>query len=191
MEAHPFSRTCWIKSTGAESSQGTISSVRAIRPTTRQADGFPPARRHDCPFAKRKAFTSDSFIGSEIAEFRLNGEKPPRTAKLVVSLSWSWSPAHYRSATYQLSANPRKNRWTLWEKSSDYDTGKPMYACVALGEPYKGCSPELASKELLTAAWRGEISQGSSRKWLASFGMAEYACRFVENDIDETVLREL
>jgi hypothetical protein len=48
-----------------------------------------------------------------MAELRLNGEKPPGTAKLVVSLSWSWSPADFRSATYQLSANARQNLWTF------------------------------------------------------------------------------
>jgi hypothetical protein len=69
----------------------------------------------------------------------------------VVSLSWSWSPAHFRSATYQLSAHPQKNLWTLWEEGSDYDTGKPVYARAAWGEPYQGYSLEVASKELLTA----------------------------------------
>ena len=105
-------------------------------------------------------FRSTSYIGSEIAEFRLNNEKPPRSAKLVISLNWSWSPAHSASEILFLSAHPRQDGWTLWAKASDYDTGHPMYCRVGWGAPYKGYSPEFASKELLTAAWRTEISRG-------------------------------
>ncbi len=105
-------------------------------------------------------FKAASFVGSEIAELRSNGEKPPRTAKLVVALDWSWSPAHFRTATYFLSAHPRRNLWTLWEKGSDYDTGKPTYARVAWGAPCPGYSAAFASKQLLAETWRTEISLG-------------------------------
>src|SRR5262245_25027324 len=107
-----------------------------------------------------EGFKTDSYAGSDIAELRLDGEKPPRTAKLVVELSWSWGPAHSRTSTYLLSTDRKRSAWYLWERGTDYDTGKSMYARAAWGEPYHGYSASFAAKHLLAAAWQGEMNQG-------------------------------
>ena len=112
------------------------------------------------PFKKNAAFETNSYIGSEIGELSNDGERPPRTAKLVAQISWSWSPGHSRSATYLLSTTRKRNVWLLWERGSDYDTGKPMFAQVAWGAPYRGYSAKFAAKQLLAATWREEMNQG-------------------------------
>ncbi len=83
-------------------------------------------------------------------------DRPPRSAKLVASLSWSWSPAHSRSNNYWLCTNRQRSGWILWEESSDWETGKPLYFRVAYGEPWRGVDAKRAAEELLEAAWLDE-----------------------------------
>jgi hypothetical protein len=98
-----------------------------------------------------------SYVGSEIAEFRQGGERPPRSAKLVVSLSWSWGPAHSRYSVYWLCTDRKRSGWYLWEQGSDYDTGRPLFRMVAACSPYRGCPAKYAAGQLLISAWKGEV----------------------------------
>jgi hypothetical protein len=107
-----------------------------------------------------EGFKTVSLMGTDLSEFRPDGEKPPRSAKLVISISWSWSPAHSASVTYLLSTTRERDVWLLWGQGYDWDTGKPIYARVAWGAPYRGYSAKFAARQLLAAAWRGEIEQG-------------------------------
>ena len=100
-------------------------------------------------------FTVESYGGLD----RLPADpdrRPPRSAKLVARLSWSWSPAHSRSDTLWLCTDRRRYGWHLWEEASDWETGKPIYFEVAYGEPWRGVDAKRAAEELLAAAWRGE-----------------------------------
>jgi hypothetical protein len=107
-------------------------------------------------------FEVQSYIGSEIAQFRADGERPPRSAKLVACVSWSWSPAHSRSARYLLSTTRNRSVRILWEEGVDYDSGKPLYAMVAEGAPYRGVSPKTAAENLLREVWRKEFELDSA-----------------------------
>lgn len=101
--------------------------------------------------------TIDSFIGSEIADpTSPDAERAPRSAKHVVTLEWSWSPAHERWAEYRLATDRRRVTWNLYEFCSDFDTGRRICARIATGTPYRGVSPKRAALALLAAAWRGE-----------------------------------
>ena len=82
--------------------------------------------------------------------------RPPRSAKLVARLMWAWSPAHCRSNNYWLCTNRQRAGWILWEESSDWETGKPLYFEVAYGTPWRGVDAKRAAEELLAEAWRDE-----------------------------------
>ena len=99
------------------------------------------------------AFEVQSFIGSEIAEFK-GGKQPFATAQLVAGVLWSWSPAHSRSADYFVSGNRRG--WTLWEVGRNGETGQRMFAQVAYGWPRESATAESAAEQLLLAAWRDQ-----------------------------------
>ncbi len=88
-------------------------------------------------------------------EFTDDG-RPPRSARLVANLDWSWSPAHYSVSRYWICTDRSRSAWHLWEESPDYDTGKPCFSVAAYGSPYKGIDTREAARQLLTAAWRHE-----------------------------------
>ena len=100
-----------------------------------------------------RAFNVQSFIGSEIAEFK-GGKQPFTTAQLVAKVLWSWGPAHSRSADYFVSGDRRG--WTLWEVGRDAETGRRMFAQVACGWPRQGATAKHAAEQLLLAAWRDQ-----------------------------------
>ena len=100
-------------------------------------------------------FTVDSSGGQERLPEDLQ-RKPPRSAKLVASLMWAWSPAHCRSNNYWLCTNRKRTDWILWEESSDWENGKPLYFEVASGTPWRGVDAKRAADELLAEAWRDE-----------------------------------
>jgi hypothetical protein len=106
---------------------------------------------------KTAPFETGSYIGTDIAQFKEDGEKPPRTAKLVVSLYWSWAPGTDVSATYFLSTNRKRTGWFLWERGYDDYMGKTVYCRVAWGAPYRGYSAKYVAKRLLAEAWLGEL----------------------------------
>jgi hypothetical protein len=100
-----------------------------------------------------------SFIGSEIAEMGY-GERPPRSAKLVASIDMGSGPGGGDYRTYRLSTDKLRSCWTLWLERSNYDSGKPEFCRVAVGEPYRGRSAEYAAARLLTKVWEDERDQG-------------------------------
>lgn len=99
-----------------------------------------------------------SFIGTEIGDpTSQRAENPPRSAKHVITVYWSWGPVHSRRSEYRLATDKSKQTWNLYEISLDPDTGKRASARVATGSPYYGVSCEKASYLLLKTAWLSEI----------------------------------
>jgi hypothetical protein len=100
-----------------------------------------------------------SFIGSDIADpTGPSAEKPPRSARHVATVSWSWSPAHSRLSEYRIAADQGRKSWNLFEISYDYDSGKQIGARVATGSPYKGVDAKRAAYLLLRVTWQAEIN---------------------------------
>jgi hypothetical protein len=100
-----------------------------------------------------------SFIGSDIADpTGPSAEKPPRSARHVTTVSWSWSPAHSRLSEYRIAADKDRKSWNLFEISYDQDSGKRIGARVATGSPYKEVDAKKAAYLLLRATWQAEKS---------------------------------
>ena len=101
-----------------------------------------------------------SFIGTEIGDpCGSLAEKAPRTAKHVVTVSWSWSPAHSRRSEYRIATDGSRKTWDLYEIFSNPDGGKCLCSRVATGGPYKKITAERAAYQLIKAAWQAEIEQ--------------------------------
>jgi hypothetical protein len=101
-----------------------------------------------------------SFIGTEIGDpYSDLAEKNPRTAKHVITLFWSWSPAHSRRSEYRLATDRHRKTWSLYEVTINPETRKSLCCRVASGEPYKGISAENAAYQLLLSTWNEEINQ--------------------------------
>ena len=111
--------------------------------------------------SKKCSFTAiSSFIGTEIGDpYSHLAEKNPRTAKHVITLFWSWSPAHSRRSDYRLATDRHRKTWSLYEITDDPETRKSLCCRVASGEPYKGISAENAAYQLLLSTWNEEINQ--------------------------------
>src|SRR6516225_7576370 len=88
------------------------------------------------------------------AEFRADGERPPRSAKHVATISWSWSPAHSACLRYLINTDRQRKGWTLWAEA--YDDGR-MYARLAYAWPFHGYTAKFAAERLLTAAWKADL----------------------------------
>ena len=99
-------------------------------------------------------FKAEATGGWESAEYSQDYSPPPRSSKLVAEVSWSWSPAHSRWSKFWLCTDQRRSGWYLYEEDSDYDSGKPLYACVAMGMPYRKIDAKYAAEELLLTAWK-------------------------------------
>ncbi len=95
-----------------------------------------------------KIFTYDEFTGE--------GPRPPRSARLVASLYWSWSPAHDRVSRLWICTDKSRSAWYLWEESDFYASGELCFWLRAYGSPYKGIDVKEAARELLTATWKHE-----------------------------------
>jgi len=100
-----------------------------------------------------------TYIGGSPAEFRADGERPPRSARHVATVSWSWSPAHSRRERYLICSWKRRG-WTLWALAYDIDYGR-MYAQLASATPFHGYTAKFAAERLLTAAWKDELEMWS------------------------------
>lgn len=100
-----------------------------------------------------------SYIGSDIAQMG-GGEKPPKSVLVVAKVDMGSGPGGGAYRTYLLQRDRWRKRWTLWEKGSDYDTGKPLYCRVAYGESTSAAKPEHAARLLLERVWLDEIREG-------------------------------
>ena len=93
-----------------------------------------------------------SYIGSDIAEIGRSNERPPRSAKFVVSLDMGSGPGGGDYRTYLLCTNKERSSWNLWMEYS----GHGQYCRIAWGEPYRGIPAERAAELLLTKSWEDE-----------------------------------
>src|SRR5262245_62558808 len=102
---------------------------------------------------KNEPFEVVTYGGSDLGEFRADGERPPRSARHVATVSWSWGPAHGRRDRYLICSWERRG-WTLWAMAYD---GGPMYARFASATPFRGYTAKFAAERLLRAAWKDEL----------------------------------
>ena len=106
-------------------------------------------------------FQVQSFIGSDIAQMKgCGGERPPKSAQLVASLDMGSGPGGGDYRTYLLEGDSKRLEWTLWQKGSDCDTGKPLYCRVAFGSSRQPTQPEYAAEQLLMKVWEDERDWG-------------------------------
>jgi hypothetical protein len=84
-------------------------------------------------------------------------KKPPKTAKLVATISWSWSPVNSRCSRYLICADRKRIAWRLWAMERFEETR--MYAQIASGTPVAGYTARFAAQQLLIAAWRSEFEK--------------------------------
>jgi hypothetical protein len=104
--------------------------------------------------------TINSFIGSEIGDpTSESSEKAPRTAKHVVTISWSWSPMHSRTSEYRIATDKNRAGWHLYEITDGDMSDKKLCSRVSSGYPYKGVTAARAAYLLLKAAWESEVEQ--------------------------------
>ena len=93
-----------------------------------------------------------SYIGSDIAEIGFEDDRPPRSAKFVVSLDMGSGPGGGDYRTYLLCTDKTRSYWRLWMEYS----GHGQYCRIAWGEPYRGIPAERAAELLLTKSWEDE-----------------------------------
>jgi len=104
--------------------------------------------------------TINSFIGSEIGDpTSESAEKAPRSAKHVVTISWSWSPMHSRTSEYRISTDKNRAGWHLYEITEGDVNDKKLCSRVSSGYPYKGVTVNRAAYLLLKEAWESEVEQ--------------------------------
>ena len=101
-------------------------------------------------------FEMQSYIGSESWYMVSEGERPPRSAKLVARIDMGSGPGGGDYRTYLLCTDKKRSGWWLWLMRSDYETGKPLYCTVAYGRPYRGYPAKWAAELLLTRSWEDE-----------------------------------
>jgi hypothetical protein len=83
-------------------------------------------------------------------------EKPPKSAKLVAQVSWSWGPANSRVDRYLICADRKRRAWILWSINND-DYEQQMYARIAMARPHHGYTAKFAAEQLLIACWKSEL----------------------------------
>jgi hypothetical protein len=104
--------------------------------------------------------TIDSFIGSDIGDpTSEQAEKAPRSAKHVVTISWSWSPMHSRTSEYLIATDKKRAGWHLYEVTEGEMNNKKLCSRVSSGYPYKSVPADQAAYLLLKAAWESEVKQ--------------------------------
>ena len=108
-----------------------------------------------------RIFETRSFAGSTLGEFSADNDRPPRSAKFVATVGWSWGPGSSRTDRMWLSTDAKRNGWHLWLQTSDFDTGRPLFCRGASGYPYTARDSLHAAKELLVSSWIGEMEQGA------------------------------
>jgi hypothetical protein len=102
----------------------------------------------------------NSFIGSELGDPTSElAEKAPRSAKHVMTISWSWSPMHSRTSEYRIATDKNRAGWHLYEITDGDVNDKKLCSRVSSGYPYKGVTVDRAAYLLLKAAWESEVEQ--------------------------------
>jgi len=94
-------------------------------------------------------FEISNMVGCDFFELAADGERPPRSAKLVASLDMGSGPGGGDYRKYYICSDKHRTGWALWEMINDYDTGRPIYARRAWGEPYKGYPAVEAAKRMM------------------------------------------
>ena len=102
------------------------------------------------------------FIGSPSGEVHTGDPRPPKSARRVASIGWSWGPANSRSETYLLSSDRARSCWTLWSRTTCEVSGKRLYGELATATPYVRGQAAAAASQLLVAAWKAETEHYSS-----------------------------
>jgi hypothetical protein len=105
----------------------------------------------------RQPFEVQSYIGSQFAELREDGERPPRSAKMVAYLDLGSGPGGGDYRTYLLSTNRERSLWILWATAM-HDSGKRLYCQIATGRPYRGYPAKFAAEQLLIKSWQDEVA---------------------------------
>jgi hypothetical protein len=105
----------------------------------------------------RQYFEVQSYIGTDIADIT-RGERPPRSAKLVVELDMGGCPGYDLFRGYLLSTNRERSSWILWLEGNHPDGyGRPFLYCrMAEGRPYRGYTAKFAAEQLLIKSWQDE-----------------------------------
>jgi hypothetical protein len=103
---------------------------------------------------ENEPFEVHTYIGGSPAEFSTDGERPPKSAKHVATVSWSWGPAHSDCQRYLISTDRQRKGWTLWAMA--YGDHGRMYAELAYARPFRGYTAKFAAERLLTAVWKAE-----------------------------------
>jgi hypothetical protein len=112
----------------------------------------------------RQPFEVQSYIGTDIAQLRDDGERPPKSAKFVADLEIDPNPAGGVSYTYLLSANRERSSWILWLKGENPEAERPpfLYCRIATGRPYHRYDAKFAAEQLLMKSWQDERDVGRS-----------------------------
>jgi hypothetical protein len=101
-------------------------------------------------------FKVQSYIGTDIALPGETGERPPRSAKLVVDLDMGSHPGGGDFRIYLLSTNRERSLWILWLNVEDENGNYTQYSRIATGQPYRGYPAKFAAEQLLIKAWQDE-----------------------------------
>jgi hypothetical protein len=119
-----------------------------------------PGTRHRCNGKSSKAAPTDQsrqqfkvkcYTGRQLRE---DGERPPRSAKLVVSVDMGSGPGGGDHRSYLLSTNRERSLWVLWLRGDDWEV--PLYCRIATGRPYRGYPARFAAEQLLIKSWQDE-----------------------------------
>lgn len=99
-----------------------------------------------------------TFIGTDIGDpYSPLAERAPRSARHVVTLFWSWSPAHSRLSEYRIATDRERRTWNLYEFLHDDYSGRRLCSRIATGVPYRGVCAKRAALRLLRVAWQVEV----------------------------------
>lgn len=105
---------------------------------------------------KQSVFKIRSYIGTDIALIGQTGERPPRSAKLVVDADMGSFPGGGDFRIYRISTNRQRLMWILWRTGEDENGAYTQHARVATGRPYRGYPAKFAAEQLLTKVWQDE-----------------------------------
>jgi hypothetical protein len=127
-----------------------------------------PTLRHRTKPQTGQRFEAHSYVGTDIGQLHEDGERPPRSAKLVVDLDLGSHPGGGDYRTYLLSTNRQRSAWTLWIRGNDWD--KPLYCRIATGRPYRGYPARFAAEQLLIKSWKdARDKEGWHPPWASVF----------------------